>query len=67
MMRALTDFAKRAGTARVAVRLQGDYGDAFRVLVAIGARVRWTDLRMSLHGWNEHLPAEGLVLSNWEI
>jgi len=67
MMRALTDFAKRAGTARVAVRVQGEYADVFRVLVAIGARVRWTDLRMSLHGWNEHPPAEGLVLSNWEI
>jgi len=67
MMRALTELAKRAGTARVAVRLQGEYTDAFRVLTAIGARVRWTDLRMSLHGWNEYLPKEGLVLSNWEI
>lgn len=67
MMRALTDFAKRAGTSRVAVRLQGEYVDAFRVLVAIGARVRWTDLRVSLHGWSEYPPSEGLVLSNWEI
>lgn len=67
MARALSDFAKRSGIPRVAIRLQGHYTDAFRLLVALGARVRWTDLRMSAHGWDEQMPADGLVLSNWEI
>jgi hypothetical protein len=47
--------------------LQGNYPEAFRTLVALGARVRWTDLRMSAHGWNEAPPREGMILSNWEI
>ena len=64
---ALTDFARRSGTRRLAIRLQGDYPDAYRTLVALGARVRWTDLRMSAFGWNEVPPAEGMILSNWEI
>lgn len=67
MVRALCNFAKRGGTARVAIRLQSQFSDAYRLLIALGARVRWTDLRMSVHGWNESPPREGLVLSNWEI
>ena len=67
MLGALTDLARRSGTRRLAVRLQGDYPDAYRTLVSLGARVRWTDLRMSAHGWNEVAPVEGMVLSNWEI
>lgn len=67
MMGILADHARRVGTRRVAIRLQGDYADAYRTLVALGAQVRWTDLRMSVHGWNERPPVDGLVLSNWEI
>jgi GNAT superfamily N-acetyltransferase len=67
MVRALSALAGRGGTPRVAIRLQGHYTDAYRLLIALGARVRWTDLRMSLHGWQEHAPVDGLVLSNWEI
>lgn len=67
MLGALADLARRAGTRRLAIRLQGDYPDAYRTLVALGARVRWTDLRMSAYGWNEVPPAEGMILSNWEI
>jgi GNAT superfamily N-acetyltransferase len=67
MLGALTDFARRSGTRRLAVRLQGDYPEAYRTFVALGARVRWTDLRMSAHGWNEIPPREGMILSNWEI
>ncbi len=63
----LADLARRTGTRRVAIRLQGDYPDAYRTLIALGARVRWTDLRMSVHGWNEIPPVDGMVLSNWEI
>jgi GNAT superfamily N-acetyltransferase len=63
----LTDLARRVGTRRLAIRLQGNYPEAYRTLVALGARVRWTDLRMSVYGWDEVAPADGMVLSNWEI
>jgi hypothetical protein len=36
-------------------------------LIALGARVRWTDLRMTLSGADEPNPAGGMVLSNWEV
>ena len=53
---------------RVAIRVQGQYGDVYRRLMARGARVRWTDLRMSLHDFAEARPTGGgIVLSNWEI
>lgn len=67
MVGMLTSHARRVGTSRVAIRLQGDYAEAYRILIALGARVRWTDLRMSTYGWRELMPAEGIVLSNWEI
>ena len=67
MARALMDFARRSGTRRVAIRVQGEYLDPYRRLVALGARVRWTDLRMTVDGHAERTPREGVVLSNWEI
>ncbi len=67
MMRSLCDFAKRSGTRRVALRVQGEYPGLYQRLIALGARVRWTDLRMSLQGYAEGGPVQGLVLSNWEI
>jgi hypothetical protein len=67
MVQVLRDFARRSGTRRVAFRVQGDYDALFRHLVAMGARVRWTDLRMALAGHAETRPARGIVLSNWEI
>jgi len=67
MVRALCDFAKRSGTRRVAFRVQGEYEALYRRLIAMGARVRWTDLRMALAGHAESRPARGVVLSNWEI
>ncbi len=67
MVRALSDLAKRGGTPRVAIRLQGHYREVYQMLIALGARVRWTDLRMSVHGWEEQPPSHGIVLSNWEI
>jgi hypothetical protein len=36
-------------------------------MVAAGARVRWTDLRMTLAGNAEVIPGRGVVFSNWEI
>jgi len=67
MAEALSAQARRSGALRCAVRVQGEYSTAFRTLIARGARVRWTDLRMSLGGFEERPPARGLVLSNWEI
>ena len=64
---ALSDLARRSGTRRVAFRVQGEYGRVYRRLVEMGARVRWTDLRMSLDGYLEQPPTSGVVLSNWEI
>ena len=64
---ALRDLARRSGTARVAIRVQGDCANLYRHLVAKGARVRWTDLRMALNGYAEQPPARGVLLSNWEI
>ncbi|HEX5436262.1 MAG TPA: GNAT family N-acetyltransferase [Gemmatimonadaceae bacterium] len=65
--RVLTDFTRRSGTRRVAFRVQTEYADAYRALIAAGARVRWTDLRMTLAGYNEPSVRSGLVWSNWEI
>ena len=67
MMRALVDFARRSGTRRVAVRVQGEYTSLYARLVALGAAVRWTDLRMTYTGYPEPRAADGVVLSNWEI
>ncbi|HET8769848.1 MAG TPA: GNAT family N-acetyltransferase [Gemmatimonadaceae bacterium] len=63
----LAAHARRCGTQRAALRLQGEYRAALRTLVARGARVRWTDLRMTLSGYDEPAPSRGLALSNWEI
>lgn len=63
----LAAAARQAGTRRVAIRVQGEYLDGYRALVALGARVRWTDLRMTMAGCAEGRPATGIVLSNWEI
>jgi len=63
----LSDHARRSGTRRVALRVQGQYSGAYRLLMRRGARVRWTDLRMTLDGYGERKPEKGIVLSNWEI
>ncbi|MFL5486945.1 MAG: GNAT family N-acetyltransferase [Gemmatimonadaceae bacterium] len=64
----LCAHARVKSARRIAIRVQGQYGDVYRRLIARGARVRWTDLRMSLHEFAESRPtAGGVVLSNWEI
>jgi GNAT superfamily N-acetyltransferase len=63
----LADLARRTGTERVAIRLQGDYASLYSRLIGFGARVRWTDLRMVLQGYEERAPRFGIALSNWEI
>lgn len=67
MIRSLTDLARRSGTRRVAIRVQGEYLEAYQCIFAAGARVRWTDLRMSLAEYPERTVERGVVLSNWEI
>ncbi len=67
LVRAVTDFARRSGTRRISLRMQGDFLSAYRRVIALGGHVRWTDLRMSLMDYEEKHPAAGLVLSNWEI
>ncbi len=64
---ALADFARRGGTRRVAFRVQTEYLDAYQQLIAMGGRVRWTDLRMALAKYPEGTPERGLLWSNWEI
>jgi hypothetical protein len=64
---AIADFARRSGTRRIALRIQGEFVEAFRRVIALGGHIRWTDLRMSLAGFEEKRPSKGLVLSNWEI
>jgi hypothetical protein len=64
----LCAHARAKGGRRVAIRVQGQYSDVYRRLMARGARVRWTDLRMSVHDLAESRAAGGgIVLSNWEI
>ena len=67
LMSRVADFARRCGARRAAVRVQGEYETFYGALIAAGARVRWTDLRMTFREHVETRPAEGVVLSNWEI
>ncbi|HEX6573612.1 MAG TPA: GNAT family N-acetyltransferase [Gemmatimonadaceae bacterium] len=67
LVTALSDHARRSGTRRVALRVQSQYNNAYRRLIRRGARVRWSDLRMTLDGYPEQIPQRGIVLSNWEI
>ena len=67
LVRQLADQARRAGTRQVAIRVQGEFVSLYNRLIALGGRVRWTDLRMTARGYGE-VPAQGgVLLSNWEI
>ena len=52
---------------RVSIRSQTACGWAFGLLVKLGFRVHWTDLRMTLVGHEEQPVRDGVVWSNWEI
>ena len=67
MLPLLLGLARRSATGRVAIRMQGEHRHAFTRVVAAGGRVRWTDLRMTLDGYAQVMPAHGVVLTNWEI
>lgn len=66
LLEQVSDYARRSGIRAVAVRLQTEYDELYRRLIQRGARVRWTDLRMTLAGHPERRDG-GIVLSNWEI
>jgi GNAT superfamily N-acetyltransferase len=53
--------------ARIAIRCQTEYSEAYLRLVGAGYRVHWTDLRMILQGYPQRSAGKGIVLSNWEI
>lgn len=67
MLDRLVAVARQEKTRRLAIRVQGEYAEAYRTMIERGARVRWTDLRMCADGWQYQVPATGMVLSNWEI
>ena len=67
LVRQLSLVARRTGTKRLAIRAQGEYSGAYRRLVRLGARVRWTDLRMAEAAHAEPVARDGVVFSNWEI
>jgi hypothetical protein len=67
IFRMVAAAARRAGTSRAAIRVQTGYTAAWNTLVSMGARVRWTDLRMTLRDYPEPRAASGVVFSNWEI
>lgn len=53
--------------ARVAIRCQTEFADAYLRLVERGFRVHWTDLRMTLRDHPQRTVRRGIVMSNWEI
>ena len=60
--------AGQEGLKRVALRCQTTFGAAYSALIEDGWRAHWTDLRMTLAGYDEvKVAGEGVVLSNWEI
>jgi hypothetical protein len=67
LARLLAAVARSVASKRVAVRMQGEYQEAYARLMAQGARVRWTDLRMIAAGGAEPRASTGILLSNWEI
>lgn len=67
LLSAIARYAREAGAQRAAIRVQSEYEEAYRAVVAAGGRVRWTDLRMSVDGYQEVAAPRGVVLSNWEI
>lgn len=67
LMTQLCTYTRSVTAKRVAVRVQSEYDEVYRSLIQRGARVRWTDLRMSLSGYPERTPRTGIILSNWEI
>ena len=67
LLDALPATAAREKVGRIAVRCQSEFASAYLRLVSRGYRVHWTDLRMTLEGFAQRTPDQGIVMSNWEI
>jgi GNAT superfamily N-acetyltransferase len=67
LLDALPAAAAREKVGRIAVRCQSEFTSAYLRLVSRGYRVHWTDLRMTLDGFAQRTPVQGIVMSNWEI
>jgi GNAT superfamily N-acetyltransferase len=67
LLDAVGAWAATQSIRRVAVRCQTAYQEAYQALVQGGFRVRWSDLRMTMSGHPETVPANGILWSNWEI
>ncbi len=63
----LESVAPREGVERLTLRAETAQQEGFARLVAAGYEVLWTDLRMTLAGYDEPCQAGGWVYSNWEI
>jgi GNAT superfamily N-acetyltransferase len=66
LLAAVEREAAALGLGVIAVRCQGAQRELFAALVAEEYRVHWTDLRLTYAGHDE-VPANGVLLSNWEI
>ncbi len=67
-LRATEICAASLNLPNVSVRCQTAYRSAYRGMIDLGYRVRWTDLRMTLDGFTEaEMPGGEVLLSNWEI
>jgi GNAT superfamily N-acetyltransferase len=64
---AVAAWAASQGVRRIAVRCQTAYREAYQALIKREFRVRWSDLRMTMAGYPEPVPAGGILWSNWEI
>jgi len=67
LLDALPATAAAERVNRIAVRCQTEFAAAYLRLVTRGYRVHWTDLRMTLEGFEQRAPDAGIVMSNWEI
>jgi GNAT superfamily N-acetyltransferase len=67
LVQALQLSAVSERVSRMAIRCQTEFSHAYLRLVELGYRVHWTDLRMLLQGYPQRIPAEGILMSNWEI
>ncbi len=67
LIEGLMGAAAGLGLTGLSVRCQTAFPGAYRSLVRYGFQVQWTDLRMTLTGYDEPIPASGIVFSNWEI
>jgi GNAT superfamily N-acetyltransferase len=67
LVQALQLSAVNERATRMAIRCQTEFSGPYLRLIELGYRVHWTDLRMLLEGYPQRTPAEGILMSNWEI